>query len=48
MDVSVETYNGEVLLSGFVRDESQREAAKLVALRISGVTSVKDAMVVRN
>jgi hyperosmotically inducible protein len=48
MDVSVETYNGEVLLSGFVRDEGQREAAKLAALRVSGVTSVKDAMVVRN
>ena len=48
MDVSVETYNGEVLLSGFLRDESQREAAKKVATRISGVTSVKDAMVVRN
>jgi hyperosmotically inducible protein len=48
MDVSVETYNGEVLLSGFVRDESQREAAKKVATRVAGVTSVKDAMVVRN
>ena len=48
MDVSVETYQGEVLLSGFVRDEKQREKAKLVAVRVSGVTSVKDGMVVRN
>ena len=48
MDVSVETYRGEVLLSGFVRDESQRDKAKKVATAISGVTSVKDAMVVRN
>ena len=48
MDVSVETYNGEVLLSGFVRDEGQRNAAKKVAMRVSGVASVKDAMVVRN
>ena len=48
MDVSVETYNGEVLLSGFVRDEEQREAAKKAATRIAGVTSVRDAMVVRN
>jgi len=48
MDVSVETYNGEVLLSGFVRNEGQRDAAKRVATRVSGVTSVKDAMVVRN
>jgi hyperosmotically inducible periplasmic protein len=48
MDVSVETYRGEVLLSGFVRDETQRDKAKKVATSISGVTSVKDAMVVRN
>jgi hyperosmotically inducible protein len=48
MDVSVETYNGEVLLSGFVRDEAQREAAKKAAMRVSGVAAVKDAMVVRN
>ena len=48
MDVSVETYNGEVLLSGFVRDEAQRDAAKKTAMRVSGVASVKDAMVVRN
>lgn len=48
MDVSVETYRGEVLLSGFVRDETQRDKAKKVATGISGVTSVKDAMVVRN
>lgn len=48
MDVSVETYRGEVLLSGFVHDESQRAKAKNVATQISGVASVKDAMVVRN
>ena len=48
MDVSVETYQGEVLLSGFVRDEGQREAAKKAAMRVSGVSSVKDAMVVKN
>ena len=48
MDVSVETYRGEVLLSGFVRDETQRDKAKKVATSISGVNSVKDAMVVRN
>ena len=48
MDVSVETYRGEVLLSGFVRDDTQRDKAKKVATGISGVTSVKDAMIVRN
>lgn len=48
MDVSVETYQGEVLLSGFVRDETQRQKAKKVAISVSGVSSVKDGMVVRN
>jgi hyperosmotically inducible periplasmic protein len=48
MDVSVETYRGEVLLSGFVRNETQRDKAKKVATKISGVSSVKDAMIVRN
>jgi len=48
MDVSVETYQGEVLLSGFVKDETQRDKAMKVTVRIAGVTSVKDGMVVRN
>lgn len=47
MDVSVETLKGEVLLSGFVRDESQRAKAVRVANAVNGVASVKDAMVVR-
>lgn len=47
MDVSVETLKGEVLLSGFVRDEGQRAKAVKVANSVQGVASVKDAMVVR-
>jgi hyperosmotically inducible protein len=47
MDVSVESLRGEVLLSGFVRDESQRAKAVKVANSVGGVASVKDAMVVR-
>ncbi|HLX80410.1 MAG TPA: BON domain-containing protein [Burkholderiales bacterium] len=47
LDVSVETLRGEVLLSGFVKDESQREKAMKAAIRVNGVASVKDAMVVR-
>jgi hyperosmotically inducible protein len=46
-DVSVETLRGEVLLSGFVRDEDQRDKAKQVATQVAGVTSVRDAMVLR-
>lgn len=48
LDVSVETYRGEVLLSGFVKDETQRAKALKTASAIAGVTGVKDALVVRN
>lgn len=48
LDVSVETYRGEVLLSGFVKDEKQRVQAVKAASSIAGVTGVKDGLVVRN
>ena len=47
LDVSVESLRGEVLLSGFVKDESQRQKAVKAAVAVNGVASVKDAMVVR-
>jgi len=47
LDVSVETVQGEVLLSGFVRNEMQRLRAMKAAVGVEGVGSVKDAMVVR-
>ena len=47
LDVKVETLHGEVLLSGFVTDPTQREKAMKVAIAVNGVTSVKDAMLVR-
>lgn len=47
MDVSVETLRGEVLLSGFVKSEGQRQKAMNAAVAVNGVASVKDAMVVR-
>ena len=47
LDVSVETYRREVLLSGFVKDEAQRKTAVQVASKVSGVTSVKDGLAVR-
>lgn len=47
LDVSVETLWGEVLLSGFVQGLEQRHKAIKAAGAISGVVSVKDAMVVR-
>jgi hyperosmotically inducible protein len=48
LDVSVETYRGEVLLSGFVKDEKQRAQAVKAASTIAGVTGVKDGLLVRN
>lgn len=47
LDVSVETYNGGVLLSGFVKDETQRRKAVQAAAAVRGVTRVKDGMAVR-
>ena len=47
LDVSVETLRGEVLLSGFVKDEAQRQKAAHAALAVDGVAKVKDAMLVR-
>ena len=47
LDVSVETQNGVVLLSGFVRDDGQRQKAMKAAVKVNGVASVKDALVVR-
>ncbi|OGA13851.1 MAG: hypothetical protein A3H32_13175 [Betaproteobacteria bacterium RIFCSPLOWO2_02_FULL_63_19] len=44
LDVSVETYKGHVLLSGFVDDAKQREKAVQVASRVRGVVEVKDAL----
>jgi hyperosmotically inducible protein len=48
LDVSVETFKGEVLLSGFVKDENQRARAMKAASTIAGVTGVKDGLAVRN
>lgn len=45
-DVSVETYRGEVLLSGFVKDDAQRKVALQVASKVGGVTGVKDGLAI--
>ena len=47
LDVTVETLRGEVLLSGFVKDDSQRQRAMRAAIGVQGVASVKDALLVR-
>jgi hyperosmotically inducible protein len=47
MDVSVETDNGRVLLSGWVENEAQRKKALQVASRVEGVKQVKDGMTLK-
>jgi hypothetical protein len=47
MDVSVETFQSEVLLSGFVSDAEQKRKALLVTSRVEGVKQVKDGLAVR-
>ena len=47
LDVSVETFRGNVLLAGFVADDRQRDKAIRVASAVSGVRSVKDGLVVK-
>lgn len=47
LDVSVETYRNEVLLSGFVKSEAQRAKALQVASSVTGVQAVKDSLAVR-
>jgi hypothetical protein len=46
-DLDIEVVGGEVLVSGFVRDEAQRSIALQAAGSVGGVTGVKDAMYVR-
>lgn len=48
LDVSVETFDNEVLLSGFVQDAEQKKKALLVASGVEGVKDVKDGLQVRN
>ena len=45
--ISVETHNGDVILSGFVDDEEAKAKAEEVVSKIEGVKSVKNSLVVR-
>jgi len=47
MDISVETYRNEVLLSGFVADPAQKRKALLVASNVAGVKDVRDGLEIR-
>ena len=46
-DISVETYEGTVLLSGFVAKKEQVEKAGKIAAGVSGVKKVENKLVVK-
>ena len=48
LEVSVQTDNGVVLLSGFVDNEQQARRAREIATSIAGVKSVKSNLVVKS
>lgn len=45
--ISVKTFNGVVLLSGFVDDEISKVKAETIVAKIEGVKSVKNSLVVK-
>jgi len=47
LKISVETYKGEVILSGFVNNEATKAKAEEVVASIEGVKSVKNGLVVK-
>jgi hyperosmotically inducible periplasmic protein len=46
-DVSVESRNGTVLLSGFVEDEEQRREAERLVAQVNGVEQVRNNIELR-
>ena len=45
--IRVETLNGTVMLSGFAKNETEKSTAESIALKVSGVKSVKNQIAVR-
>jgi osmotically-inducible protein OsmY len=45
--IKVETLNGTVMLSGFAKSSNERMTAEDIAMKVNGVKSVKNAIVVR-
>lgn len=48
LQISVETHQGEVLLSGFVDSQAAKEKAEQVVSQIAGVKSVKNSLEVKS
>lgn len=45
--IKVETLNGTVMLSGFAKNGTERSMAEDIAMKVKGVKSVKNGIVVR-
>jgi|SRR5450830_147216 len=45
--ISVETLNGTVMLSGFAKSSTERNAAETIARGVNGVRSVKNEIAIR-
>jgi osmotically-inducible protein OsmY len=45
--ISVETLNGTVMLSGFAKNANERMTAEDIAMKVNGVKTVKNSIVVR-
>jgi hyperosmotically inducible periplasmic protein len=45
--IKVETLNGTVMLSGFAKNANERVTAEEIAMKVNGVKSVKNSIVVR-
>ena len=48
LKISVETYKGEVILSGFVANETMKSKAEQVVASVEGVKSIKNGLVVKS
>lgn len=48
LQISVKTFNGAVILSGFVDDEMSKSKAETIVSKIEGVKSVKNSLVVKS
>jgi hyperosmotically inducible periplasmic protein len=45
--ISVETLKGVVMLSGFAKNSTEKTTAESIAMKVNGVTSVKNEITVR-
>ena len=46
--ITVETLNGTVLLSGFVKSTNQKQNAESISIKVKGVKVVKNQLEIRN